>query len=316
VTADLSEEAIEALAIPPRAIREAVLDAVVTQRRDGPPLVPKFGIHDASGGRFHAMPAVHADVAVVKWIAVGPEPRPGAPLVEAAMIVSDRRTGETIARLGARWITGVRTAAVSALAAAFCAPPDLDEIAILGTGLQARHHIDALGDLFPLRRVRVTGRTMDAARAFAADRSEGPEILPARREGALRDARLLVVATPIRTDPPLAIDPAELPARALVAALDHGEGLARRDGAGFDTILTDERGHHEGTIANGLVPAAARIDGDLAALAGDPALRTRAAEGRTLFVPPGIALADAAVARLVLARAGVRPPLTGGDLPG
>jgi ornithine cyclodeaminase/alanine dehydrogenase-like protein (mu-crystallin family) len=309
VTADLSEEAIEALAIPPRAIREAVLAALVAQRRDGPPLTPKFGIHDAWGGRFHAMPAVHADIAAVKWIAVGPDPKPGAPLVEATMIVSDRRTGETVARLGGRWITGVRTAAVSALAAAFCAPPDLDEIAILGTGLQARHHIAALADLFPLRRVRVTGRTPEAARAFAAAHGDGPEILAACRDEAVRSARLLVVATPIRTDPPLAIDPAELPARSLVVSLDHGEGLVRRNGAGFDLILTDEQGHHEGTIANGLMPATARLDGDIAALAGDTALRVRAAAGRTLFVPPGIALADAAVARLVLARAGVLPRL-------
>jgi ornithine cyclodeaminase/alanine dehydrogenase-like protein (mu-crystallin family) len=309
VTADLSEEAIEALAIPPRAIREAVLAALVVQRRDGPPLVPKFGIHDATGGRFHAMPAVHADIAAVKWIAVGPEPKPGAPLVEATMIVSDRRTGETVARLGARWITGVRTAAVSALAAAFCAPLDLDEIAILGTGLQARHHIAALGDLFPIRRVRVTGRTPDAARAFAADHGRAPEILPATRDEAVRTARVLVVATPIRTHPPLAIDPAELPAQSLVVSLDHGAGLVRDDGAGFDAILTDERFHHEGTIANGLMPPVARVDGDLADLALDRALAARAAAGRTLFVPPGIALADAAVARLVLTRAGVMPPL-------
>lgn len=309
MTADLSEDAIEALAIPPRAIREAVLAALVAQRRDGPPLVPKFGIHDATGGRFHAMPAVHADIAAVKWIAVGPEPKPGAPLVEASMIVSDRRTGETVARLGARWITGVRTAAVSALAAAFCAPPDLDEIAILGTGLQARHHIAALGDLFPLRRVRVTGRTPDAARAFAAVQTGGPHILPTTRDEAVRTARLLVVATPLRTDPPLAIDPDERPPRSLLVSLDHGACLVRNDGAGFDAILTDECHHHDGTIANGLMPAVARLDGDLADLALDPDLRARAAAGRALFVPPGIAQADAAVARLVLARVGILPPL-------
>jgi ornithine cyclodeaminase/alanine dehydrogenase-like protein (mu-crystallin family) len=313
VTTDLSEEAIEALAIPPRAIRAAVLAALVAQRRNGPPLVPKFGIHDATGGRFHAMPAVHADVAVVKWIAVGPEPRPGAPLVEATMIVSDRRTGETVARLGGRWITGVRTAAVSALAAAFCAPPDLDDIAILGTGLQARHHIAALGDLFPLRRVRVMGRTPEAARTFATAHGEGPEILAACRDEAVRSARLLVVATPIRTDPPLAIAPAERPPRSLLVSLDHGACLARDDGAGFDAILTDERHHHDGTIANGLMPAVARLDGDLADLALDPALRARAGAGRALFVPPGIALADAAVARLVLGRAGVMSTLAGED---
>ncbi len=309
MTADLSEDAIEALAIPPRAVREAILAALLAQRRDGPPLVPKFGVHDATGGRFHAMPAVHADIAAVKWIAVGPEPKPGAPLVEASMIVSDRRTGETVARFGARWITGVRTAAVSALAAAFCAPPDLDEIAILGTGLQARHHIAALVDLFPLRRVRVTGRTPVAARAFAAAHADGPEILPATRDEAVRTSRLLVVATPLCTDPPLAIDPAERPHRSLLVSLDHGAGLARHDGAGFDVILTDERHHHDGTIANGLMPPLARLDGDIADLALDPALRVRAAAGRTLFVPPGIAQADAAVARLVLARAGILPPL-------
>jgi ornithine cyclodeaminase/alanine dehydrogenase-like protein (mu-crystallin family) len=203
----------------------------------------------------------------------------------------------------------VRTAAVSALAAAFCAPPDLDEIAILGTGLQARHHIAALGDLFPLRRVRVTGRTPEAARTFAAANPGGPQIVPATRDEAVRSARLLVVATPLRTDPPLAIDPIERPPRSLLVSLDHGACLLRHDGGGFDAILTDECHHHEGTIANGLMPATVRLDGDIADLALDRSLRVRAAAGRTLFVPPGIALADAAVARLVLARAGVLPRL-------
>ena len=62
-------------------------------------------------------------------------------------------TGEALALLDGRLITEMRTAAVSAAATKVLAAPDARVLAILGSGVQARAHVEAL------RHVRDFGRS-------------------------------------------------------------------------------------------------------------------------------------------------------------
>ena len=108
-----------------------------------------------------------------------------------AMIVLFRpETGEPLATMDGRLITEMRTAAVSAVATKFLARPEASVLAILGSGVQARSHLEALRLVRGLREVRVWSPRN--ARAFA---EQFKVRAAASAEEAVRGADLVVVAT-------------------------------------------------------------------------------------------------------------------------
>jgi ornithine cyclodeaminase/alanine dehydrogenase-like protein (mu-crystallin family) len=86
---------------------------------------------------------------------------------QGAVMLFEARRGKPIAVLDAAAITAIRTAAVSALATRLLARPEAGDLALLGTGVQARTHLAALREVRPLARVRVWSRTPERARRFA-----------------------------------------------------------------------------------------------------------------------------------------------------
>ena len=73
----------------------------------------------------------------------------------ASIVLLDPETGAFLALLDGRYITEVRTAAVSAVSSRLLARKTAQSVAILGTGVQARSHLDALSRVHRLRRVTV-----------------------------------------------------------------------------------------------------------------------------------------------------------------
>ena len=105
-------------------------------------MVPKVYL-DGWGGDFRAMPAALGDYAAVKWIGVFPSNwRKDKHTTAGTLVLSDRRTGETLLAMDCRTLTAYRTAVTSAIAAKYSAP-DAKEFAIIGCGLQGRYHIEA-----------------------------------------------------------------------------------------------------------------------------------------------------------------------------
>lgn len=93
---------------------------------------------------------------VSKLVAVNPgNVDRGLPSITATVLVLDNTTGQLIATLDATAMTGIRTAAGSAVAADALAPSDADELAVLGSGVQARSHVRAISRVRRLRTVRI-----------------------------------------------------------------------------------------------------------------------------------------------------------------
>src|SRR5215510_5615408 len=67
-------------------------------------------------------------------------------------------TGLPVAILDGKWITAVRTAGLSAVAAKYMANKDSTVAAFIGCGVQAKSHLRAFSDVFPLQRVKAFGR--------------------------------------------------------------------------------------------------------------------------------------------------------------
>ncbi|HKV43001.1 MAG TPA: ornithine cyclodeaminase family protein [Blastocatellia bacterium] len=120
---------------------------------------------------------------------------------QGAVLLFSGETGELLAVVNASAITSIRTAAVSALATRLLAQPDAGDLAIIGAGVQARVHLDAIACVRPIRRVRVASRNFDSARAFV-DEVRGKVSFPIDAvetvQAALVGADLIVTATTSR----------------------------------------------------------------------------------------------------------------------
>ena len=93
-------------------------------------------------------------------------------------VLFDAASGSPVAIIDASELTAIRTAAATAVATRALARKDAGALAILGTGEQAARHLEALALVRPLRSVRVWGRNVDRAAAFAAryGASQGCEV--------------------------------------------------------------------------------------------------------------------------------------------
>src|SRR6202451_4684072 len=87
---------------------------------------------------------------------------------QGLVVLFDPQHGAPSAIFEASSITAIRTAAVSAVATDLLARPQAGDLAILGSGVQARAHLEAMALIRPLRRIRVFSRDIDNRRAFVA----------------------------------------------------------------------------------------------------------------------------------------------------
>jgi len=147
------------------------------------------------GGYFGAMPAAGSIGVGAKLVTVYPGNVARRLPTHAAVIVLFRpETGEPLAIMDGRLITEMRTAAVSAVATKAMAAEDAKVLAILGSGVQARSHVEALRFVRDFQDIRVWSRTPEHAAHFAAE--VGARVMAA--EEAVRDADVVVTATSAR----------------------------------------------------------------------------------------------------------------------
>jgi ornithine cyclodeaminase/alanine dehydrogenase-like protein (mu-crystallin family) len=106
----------------------------------------------------------------LKAICIMPgNPARGLDAHQGVVLLSSAETGEPLAILNASATTEIRTAAVSAVATALLARADATELAIIGTGVQARSHLMAISAERPLAQIRIAGRDQARARRFAEE---------------------------------------------------------------------------------------------------------------------------------------------------
>lgn len=92
----------------------------------------------------------------------------GLPSVAGLYALFDPETGGLLAAMDGAYLTLVRTAAVSSLAARLLARDQADTLGVLGTGAQAEFHIRLLAASRPFKKVTVWGRRRSRAEALVA----------------------------------------------------------------------------------------------------------------------------------------------------
>jgi ornithine cyclodeaminase len=162
--------------LPMRECIEVMSDALATVARGDAilPLRPMIRLPD-SPNIFALMPAYLGDPKSVgvKVLTVFPGNH-GSPIDahQGAVLLFDADYGLLLAILDATSLTAIRTAAASAVATRLLAREDADDLAILGAGTQGRMHLEAMGLVRPIRRVRVWSRTQVHAEMLAESARE------------------------------------------------------------------------------------------------------------------------------------------------
>jgi ornithine cyclodeaminase/alanine dehydrogenase-like protein (mu-crystallin family) len=151
---------------------------------------------DPPGGFLGLMPALTPDGLGLKAVTFYPSnAERDIPTHMATIFLVDPQTGTPLAIMDGRLITEMRTAAVSAAATKLLAPPDAKILAILGSGVQARSHVEALRLVRPFEEIRVWSPTKEHAERFAKE--IGAKAISA--EEAVRGADVVVTATNSKT---------------------------------------------------------------------------------------------------------------------
>ncbi len=141
------------------------------------------------------MPSVGEDAMGLKLVSFYPGNEGTDIPTHMAMVLLFRpETGEPLAVMDGRLITEMRTAAVSAAVTNRLASPDSRVLALLGSGVQAKAHLEALAHVRRFDEVRVWSRSPEHAKRFAKE--HGVKAMDA--EAAVRGADVVVTATNAR----------------------------------------------------------------------------------------------------------------------
>jgi ornithine cyclodeaminase/alanine dehydrogenase-like protein (mu-crystallin family) len=135
----------------------------------------------------------------LKAICIMPSnPAAGLDTHQGVVLLSSGDTGEPVALLNASAVTEIRTAAVSVVATDLLARPDAADLAVIGTGVQARAHILALDGARSLASIKVAGRDPARTAEFAArlrDQTSAPVHACDTAREAVEGAGIVVTAT-------------------------------------------------------------------------------------------------------------------------
>jgi alanine dehydrogenase len=242
----------------------------------------------------------------------------GLPSHLATIVLLDPETGALQAIMDGRYITEARTAAVSAASAKHLAKRDARVLAVLGSGVQARSHIDALTRVRPIAEVRVWGRNPERVHTMLRELNEAPPLGDTRVEAAAspdaaaKGADIIALVTASR-EPVLS--------RAAVADGAHicAVGACRPDQREMDTalvrdarIFVDSRAGALAEAGDIVIPMkegafdASHLAGELGDLFGGRIPGRRNDAEITIFKSLGMAVEDVAAARLAFERASAR----------
>jgi ornithine cyclodeaminase/alanine dehydrogenase-like protein (mu-crystallin family) len=297
----LSEQNLGNLGITTAEVIESIEAAIRSSAEDRVWTAPKAVILPADGRYMMAALGAMDDPSLlaVKSVVLNPRnPERGLPQINGLVTMLDSETGLPAAILDGNWITAVRTAGLSAVAASHMANKDAAVAAFIGTGVQAQSHLNAFAEMFPLERIKVFGRgqaNIDALCATADGLGLSAEVCPTARDAA-EGVDLLVTTVTYSAELEPFLDARWLAPGCFAAIVDLAVPWKKESFAAFDRVAIDDL-EQEAALPNKLADPA-HVTGDISGLVlGGFDGRTGPAD-RTAFIFRGHALGDLALAVL------------------
>jgi len=247
------------------------------------------------------MPAIGADLSVTKLITVhGDNAVHGLPVIQGEVIVCETQTGRRLALLDGPTVTARRTAAMSLLGIQTLAPAKPKSVLLIGTGVQAAAHAEALVDFFGVTQFWIAARELARAKMFC-------DALSSRHANIVANALVMDELASITPDVLIALTTARtavIPAKLSPHTLAIGVGAFTPEMVEFPASLLAERSivvddlngarHEAGDLIQaGIDWSKVRTIGDILAGSGEPL------QGMPVLKTVGQAAWDLAAARVV-----------------
>jgi ornithine cyclodeaminase len=287
---------------------DALVDALADAHRElsggKASMPPRIAAFAERNGLLGAMPAYLPSAGLTcKLVSLFPENR-DRHTHQALIAVFDPTNGSPIALMDGTYITATRTAAGSALATRLLARDDARVLAILGAGVQARTHADALRRVRDFGEVRIASRDPKRAEALAGELGASAA---SSFEEAVRGAD--VVAATTHATEPIVLREWLQPGVHVNSVGANPAGAGEVDPAIVRDAAVVAVEYRESTLAPPPAGAAEFRDGAPPEVVELGELVARTRRGRTspeqisLYKSVGVAVQDAAAAALVLAAA-------------
>ena len=299
----LSRDTLNGLGIATGEVVKSIETLICGSAKDKVWSAPKAVIQPSDGRYMMAALAAMDDPSLLAVKVAMLNPRNaerGLPQINGLVATLDSETGLPVAIMDGNWITAVRTAGLSAVAAKHMADPDASSCAFIGAGVQAKSHLQAFSDLFRLKHIKIFGRgraNIDELCRFADDLGLTSEVCGTGRE-AVEDVDLVVTSVTYSAALEPFLDANWLAPGCFATITDLAAPWHKESFSAFDRITIDDL-EQESALPNKLA-APEHITGDLSGLVLGEFDGRKLADDRTAFIFRGHALGDLALAALAL----------------
>lgn len=301
----LSYEDCAVLGVTTGDVVKSIEDLIRARAEDNMWNAPKAVIMPPDGRYLMAALAACSDppLLAVKSVVLNPRnPDKGLKIINGVVTLLDAETGVPLATVDGNWVTAVRTAGLSAVAAKYQARPNSRIVAFIGCGVQAHSHLDAFADLFELQEVRALGRGSSNRDALCDEaRGKGLTAIPsATAQEAIAGADLVVTSVTREVGREPFLDAGWLTPGAFAAITDSAAPWIPATLSSIERVIIDDL-EQESVLQPMIDPHL--VKGDLTGLV-QGVVSGRAREDEiNAFVFRGLALGDLALAGLAYQRA-------------
>lgn len=302
----LSRRTLESLTVTTADVIESIEHLLRGRRQSQVWNAPKAVITPPDGRYMMATLSAADDppFLAVKSLVLNPRNREqGLPDINSLVTLLDSNTGLPLAVMDGNWITAVRTAGLSAVAARRLARSDASIAAFIGCGIQARSHLQAFATLFPLKEIRVFGRGSVNREALcqAVEKLGLSAVASRSAQEAVSDADLVISTVTLSPELVPFLDARWLKPGVFATAVDLATSWVKDSLPAFDRIVIDDL-EQEAQMPTPLVDPEL-VKGDLTGLVNGDIAGRCSDEEKTAFIFRGLALGDLALAALAYQRA-------------
>lgn len=297
----LSEKQLSGLGITTFEVIDSIEALISSFENQTAWSAPKAAILPADGRYMMAALAATDDppLLAVKTVVLNPRnPERGLPQINGLVTMLDSSSGLPVAILDGNWITAVRTAGLSATAAKHMARKDSSVAAFIGCGVQAKSHLQAFSDLFPLKEIRVFGRgkaNIDSLCNDASERSLASVVCNSAK-AAVTGADLVITSVTYSANLVPFVDANWLKPGSFSAITDLAAPWEKESFSAFHQIIIDDL-KQEAAMPNKLAPAEF-VTGDLSGLVLGKFAGQTLDSDKNAFIFRGHAMGDLALSVL------------------
>lgn len=299
----LSRDAVEGLGLSMARIIEVVESALVEKANGRVQMPAKHWMEARPTRWFGGMSSIVPSVgySAMKWQSGSSENMArGVPYLTGMLFLNRLDDGLVSAVMDSTWLTQQRTAAASAVAVKYLAKADATAFAVLGCGVQARSHLEALQIVMPnLREVVAYDIVPAAAEAFARVVEQAglrARVVHSARE-AVEATDVVITAGPIEPDLPRSIDVDWLHPGLLGVTLDYDCYWKPAAFNKADTLVTDDFAQIEHIKEYGYFVGCNAPHCELGAIAAGLAPRRMNSSDVIIVMNMGVAVEDVATAK-------------------